>query len=116
MPRGPMCLTSAVTHACRPAPQVVAEIETDKTSVPVPSPAAGVIAELFVEDGATVKPGTNLFSIKVGGTCTRRGDAGTGRQKSGFCVRRGWMEVSCAEFVARGLGADAVWIRGLRWH
>ena len=54
---------------------MVAEIETDKTSVPVPSPAAGVIVELMVADGSTVKPGTNLFSIKVGGERpARRGD------------------------------------------
>ncbi|XP_037089821.1 dihydrolipoyllysine-residue succinyltransferase component of 2-oxoglutarate dehydrogenase complex, mitochondrial-like isoform X2 [Pollicipes pollicipes] len=46
--------------------EVVAEIETDKTSVPVPAPVAGVIHELLVADGSTVKPGTDLFSIEVG--------------------------------------------------
>lgn len=45
---------------------VICEIETDKTSVPVPSPCAGIIEELLVEDGATVSPGTNLAKIKVG--------------------------------------------------
>ena len=30
------------------------EIETDKTSVHVPSPSSGVITELLVEDGSTV--------------------------------------------------------------
>ncbi|XP_049858367.1 dihydrolipoyllysine-residue succinyltransferase component of 2-oxoglutarate dehydrogenase complex, mitochondrial [Schistocerca gregaria] len=47
--------------------EVVLEIETDKTSVPVPSPAAGVIEERFVEDGATVKAGQKLFKLKVTG-------------------------------------------------
>ncbi|XP_069684453.1 dihydrolipoyllysine-residue succinyltransferase component of 2-oxoglutarate dehydrogenase complex, mitochondrial isoform X2 [Periplaneta americana] len=47
--------------------EVVLEIETDKTSVPVPSPAAGVIEERFVEDGATVKAGQKLFKLKLGG-------------------------------------------------
>jgi len=46
--------------------EVLAEIETDKTSVPVPSPVSGVIEELCVEDGDTVSPGTKLVKIKVG--------------------------------------------------
>ena len=58
---------------------MVAEIETDKTSVPVPSPAAGVIVELMVADGSTVKPGTNLFSIKVGGERSARRGGRAGR-------------------------------------
>ena len=44
----------------------MAEIETDKTSVPVPSPVSGVVEELLVEDGDTVSPGTKLVKIKVG--------------------------------------------------
>merc|ERR1712086_924430 len=46
--------------------EVLAEIETDKTSVPVPSPCAGVIEELLVEDGDTVSPGAKPVKIKVG--------------------------------------------------
>jgi len=46
--------------------EVLAEIETDKTSVPVPSPCSGVIEELLVEDGDTVSPGAKLVKIKVG--------------------------------------------------
>ena len=45
---------------------MIAEIETDKTSVPVPSPVAGVIEQLLVEDGSTVNPGMKLVKIKVG--------------------------------------------------
>lgn len=45
---------------------VLCEIETDKTSVPVPSPGSGVIKELFVKDGDTVKPGQKLCSIDIG--------------------------------------------------
>ncbi|XP_046402335.1 dihydrolipoyllysine-residue succinyltransferase component of 2-oxoglutarate dehydrogenase complex, mitochondrial [Ischnura elegans] len=47
--------------------EIVAEIETDKTSVPVPSPGVGIIEERFVEDGATVKAGAKLFKIKITG-------------------------------------------------
>ncbi|CAL8316155.1 unnamed protein product [Merluccius merluccius] len=46
--------------------EVVCEIETDKTSVPVPSPAAGVIEELLVEDGGRVEGGTALFKLRKG--------------------------------------------------
>lgn len=42
------------------------EIETDKTTVGVPSPAAGVIEQIFVADGDTVKAGQQLFKLKVG--------------------------------------------------
>ncbi|XP_055361706.1 dihydrolipoyllysine-residue succinyltransferase component of 2-oxoglutarate dehydrogenase complex, mitochondrial isoform X2 [Betta splendens] len=47
--------------------EVVCEIETDKTSVQVPSPAAGVIEELLVPDGGKVEGGTPLFKLKKGG-------------------------------------------------
>jgi len=46
--------------------EVVCEVETDKTSVPVPSSVAGVIEELLVEDGSTITPGTKLLKIKIG--------------------------------------------------
>jgi len=46
--------------------ETICEIETDKTSVPVPSPAAGVIEELLVEDGSTVQPGMKLLKLKLG--------------------------------------------------
>merc|ERR1719210_2850154 len=45
---------------------VLCEIETDKTSVPVPSTVAGVVEELMVEDGSTVQPGTKLLKLKLG--------------------------------------------------
>jgi len=43
--------------------ETVAEVETDKTSIPIPSPSAGVIEALLVEEGTTVTPGTPLFKI-----------------------------------------------------
>ncbi|KAG5277269.1 hypothetical protein AALO_G00115610 [Alosa alosa] len=46
--------------------EVVCEIETDKTSVQVPSPAAGVIEELLVADGGRVEGGQPLFKLKKG--------------------------------------------------
>lgn len=47
--------------------EVVLEVETDKTSVPVPSPAGGVIEEFYVAEGATVKAGQKLFKLKITG-------------------------------------------------
>ncbi|CAL1546359.1 unnamed protein product [Lymnaea stagnalis] len=49
------------------ADEVVGEIETDKTNMPVHAPVAGVIEELLVKDGDTVKAGTSLFKLRVGG-------------------------------------------------
>lgn len=42
---------------------VLAVIETDKTSIPINSPIAGTIVEFVVEDGSTVKPGQNVIVI-----------------------------------------------------
>lgn len=46
--------------------QNVMEIETDKTTVGVPTPISGTIEEIYVKDGDTVKAGQNLFKIKPG--------------------------------------------------
>jgi len=46
--------------------EILCEVETDKTSVPVPSTVSGVVEELLVEDGTTVTPGMQLLKIKVG--------------------------------------------------
>ncbi|OWK09725.1 DLST, partial [Cervus elaphus hippelaphus] len=47
--------------------EVVCEIETDKTSVQVPSPANGVIEALLVPDGGKVEGGTPLFTLRKTG-------------------------------------------------
>ncbi|KAL3214001.1 hypothetical protein MRX96_007397 [Rhipicephalus microplus] len=44
--------------------EVICEVETDKTSVPIHAPAAGVVAELLVEDGATIQPGKDIMKLK----------------------------------------------------
>ncbi|XP_026468367.1 dihydrolipoyllysine-residue succinyltransferase component of 2-oxoglutarate dehydrogenase complex, mitochondrial [Ctenocephalides felis] len=45
--------------------EVVMEIETDKTSMPVPAPEGGVIEEILVKDGDTVKAGQALFKLNT---------------------------------------------------
>ncbi|XP_066483378.1 dihydrolipoyllysine-residue succinyltransferase component of 2-oxoglutarate dehydrogenase complex, mitochondrial [Tiliqua scincoides] len=47
--------------------EVICEIETDKTSVQVPAPAAGVIETLLVPDGGKVEGGTPLFKLRKTG-------------------------------------------------
>src|SRR5581483_11585715 len=42
------------------------ELETDKVTIEVPAPAAGVLADIAVKDGDTVAVGTVLGSIKEG--------------------------------------------------
>ncbi|XP_055542895.1 dihydrolipoyllysine-residue succinyltransferase component of 2-oxoglutarate dehydrogenase complex, mitochondrial isoform X2 [Wyeomyia smithii] len=49
------------------ADEIVMEIETDKTTVGVPSPGHGIIEEIFVADGDTVKAGQQLFKLKITG-------------------------------------------------
>src|SRR5215813_10849021 len=42
------------------------ELETDKVTLEVPAPAAGVLAEIAAKEGATVAPGAVLGQIKDG--------------------------------------------------
>ena len=44
---------------------MVAEVETAKALVQLPSPFAGVVAELLVEAGTTVPVGSPLLTIAV---------------------------------------------------
>ncbi|XP_068110626.1 dihydrolipoyllysine-residue succinyltransferase component of 2-oxoglutarate dehydrogenase complex, mitochondrial [Hyperolius riggenbachi] len=57
--------------------EVVCEIETDKTSVQVPSPAAGVIESLLVPDGGKVEGGTPLFVLRKSGAAPKSKPAET---------------------------------------
>lgn len=47
------------------ADEVVLEIETDKTAIPVMAPDNGIIKELYVQDGDTVKAGQKLFRLEI---------------------------------------------------
>lgn len=46
--------------------ELVAEIETDKTSVEVPAPQSGTIVELLVEDGGKVAAKQKLYKLQPG--------------------------------------------------
>lgn len=57
------------------ADQNVMEIETDKTTVGVPTPVAGTIEEIYVKDGDTVKAGQDLFKLKPGAVSAKPAEA-----------------------------------------
>ena len=48
------------------------ELETDKVTIEVPAPAAGVLAEIAAKDGETVAVGALLGQIKEGAGARRR--------------------------------------------
>ena len=49
------------------ADEPLVELETDKVTVEVPSPAAGTLADIAVKEGETVNVGAVLGSISAGG-------------------------------------------------
>lgn len=57
------------------ADEVVMEIETDKTTVGVPAPSHGVIEEIYVQDGDTVKAHQNLFKLNITGEAPKKAAA-----------------------------------------
>jgi 2-oxoglutarate dehydrogenase E2 component (dihydrolipoamide succinyltransferase) len=52
------------------ADEPLVEIETDKVTIEVPAPAAGVLAEIAANDGETVAVGALLGQIREGGGAT----------------------------------------------
>jgi 2-oxoglutarate dehydrogenase E2 component (dihydrolipoamide succinyltransferase) len=52
------------------ADETLAELETDKVTLEVNAPAAGVLAEILVKEGETVQPGALLGQIAAGGGAT----------------------------------------------
>ena len=60
------------------ADEPLVELETDKVTLEVPAPAAGVISAIEVEDGATVEVGAVLGAIDANGAAAKpREDRGT---------------------------------------
>ena len=56
------------------------EIQTDKTTVEIPSPAAGLVARILVEEGEVVPVGTVL--VVIGETVRRRAEPVPRRRRS----------------------------------
>jgi len=53
------------------ADEPIASLETDKVTVEVPSPSAGVLSETLVQEGETVEVGAIIARIDEGGTATQ---------------------------------------------
>jgi len=62
--------------------QPLVEIQTDKTTVEIPSPAAGAVARILVEEGAVVPVGTVLVVIGADGDTASGKDENEGGQTS----------------------------------
>src|SRR5690554_5101974 len=56
--------------------QVLAEVETAKALVELPSPFAGTISRLLVEPGTTVRVGTPIIAIETADASEPRPDPG----------------------------------------
>jgi 2-oxoglutarate dehydrogenase E2 component (dihydrolipoamide succinyltransferase) len=54
------------------ADEPVVELETDKVSVAVPSPESGVLSEIKIQDGTTVKVGAILGSVAAGSDSVKK--------------------------------------------
>src|SRR5262245_34181049 len=46
--------------------QDLVELETDKATVPIPSPADGVVKEILIKEGDTAKVGSVIMRIDAG--------------------------------------------------
>ncbi|CAH0690021.1 unnamed protein product [Spodoptera exigua] len=55
--------------------EVIMEIETDKTALPVMCPGHGVLTKFFVKQGQAVKSGQKLFSVNVTGVAPAKAAA-----------------------------------------
>ncbi|MFG6591764.1 2-oxoglutarate dehydrogenase complex dihydrolipoyllysine-residue succinyltransferase [Sulfitobacter sp. 1A12157] len=62
------------------ADEMLCELETDKVSVEVPAPAAGVLAEIFAEEGSTVEASATLavLTTSAGAAAPKGEDAKSG--------------------------------------
>src|SRR5688572_19529408 len=52
------------------ADETLFDVETDKVSTEIPSPASGIVAEIRVEEGVTAKVGATLAVIRESGAAT----------------------------------------------
>src|ERR1051326_1893548 len=63
--------------------QPILELETDKATIEVPSPAAGTVSELSVKEGEKVKVGQALMVLDDGAGSTQKPAAAPKVEQSG---------------------------------
>ena len=76
------------------------EIATDKVDAEIPSPAAGTLGQILIEEGATVDVGTIVAKLDTGD-----GDAGSAAPAPGGGAGRG-ASAGCHGKRRRGSGGD----------
>ena len=98
--------------------ETIAEIETDKVALEVPSPADGVIVEILVKEGASVTPGAVIARIGASGAApakvaaeaapakTVSAPAATGERPVAPSVRRIAAEADVSPADIPGTGRD----------
>jgi len=64
--------------------QALLELETEKATIEVPSPVSGVIKELHVQEGRTVKVGDLLFTVEEDGGDARQKEKPQAQDKAGI--------------------------------
>ena len=90
--------------------QPLVEIQTDKTTVEIPSPAAGKVAQILVEEGSVVPVGTVLVVIGEDGAVPRAEpqSAKRPRRRVRGTGPRTWLRGTCPGDAARATaGAGA---------
>ncbi len=79
------------------ADEPIVELETDKVTIEVPAPAAGVLSEIVAQDGETVGVGALLGSIGEGGGAAKAAPAAApAPAKAGGSQGRSSQAGSCA--------------------
>jgi pyruvate/2-oxoglutarate dehydrogenase complex dihydrolipoamide acyltransferase (E2) component len=86
------------------------EIQTDKTTVEIPSPAAGVVSKILVEEGKVVPVGTVL--VVIGGDGAEPDTAPSQGQSLGLGQERRVRATPLVKRLARELGVDLASLQG----
>ena len=79
--------------------QALLELETDKATIEVPSPVAGTIKELHVQEGRKIKVGDTLFTIEESGEGAQQTQKAQKEERSAEASRP---EASAQEVAAKG--------------
>ncbi|GHD81602.1 pyruvate dehydrogenase E2 component (dihydrolipoamide acetyltransferase) [Salinibacterium amurskyense] len=87
--------------------QVLVEIETAKSLVELPSPFAGTVQKLLVEEGATVEVGTPIISVQSVGGSVELTAPGSGEDESHGMMSDVGTESSAADDAAAAVADTA---------
>ena len=91
--------------------EMLCELETDKVSVEVPAPSAGVLSEILAAEGSTVAANANLAVLAASGTAAAAAPAAAGGEPKAKAAGATDIEDAPAAKKAMaevGIGRDAV--------